>query len=128
MDYIMKKILFVALGAGFLLFGIVAYIQGRPLPKNERIHQAIQQHNPYYLEKRFGGLQIRNKLDKEFKEKPTNADVFLRLDQLEQTWAKTHLNLDGSTLIIHDENGTQLSTVELKTPDEKAFVHTFYGL
>jgi hypothetical protein len=124
----MKKILFVALGLGFLLFGIEAYLQGRPTPKNERIHQAVQPYNPYYIEKRFGGLQIRSKMDKEYKEKPKNIEVFHRLEYLEKEWAKTHLTLNGSTLVIHDQEGKELKTIELKTADEKSFVHTFYGL
>jgi hypothetical protein len=124
----MKKILFIALGLGFLLFGVDVYLQGRPTPKNKRIYQAIQPYNPYYLEKRFGGLQIRSKTDKEYKEKPKNIDVFHRLESLEKSWAKTHLTLSGSTLVIRDKAGKTLKKIELKTPDEKRFIHTFYGL
>jgi ATP/ADP translocase len=124
----MKKILFVLLGAGFLFFGIAAYMQSEPAPKSKRVYQAIRHYSPYYLEKRFGGLQIRSKTDKNFKEKPSNMEVFHRLDSLEKTWGKAHLTLKDSALIVHDKNGTQLGTILLKTPDEKAFVHAFYGL
>ncbi len=124
----MKKLLFIALSAGFLIFALAAYMQSRPTPKNARIYQALKAYSPYYLEKRFGGLQIRSKTDKGFKEKPTNMEVFHRLEALEKAWGKKHLNLQGSHLIIHDLNGTQLGVIELKTPDEKAFVHTYYGL
>jgi len=124
----MKKILFFALSAAFLVFALSAYMQSRPAAKNKRVYQALKAYSPYYLEKRFGGLQIRSRTDKDFKEKPDNAQVFHRLEALEKSWGKKHLNLQGSQLIIHDLNGTQLGVIELKTPDEKAFVHTYYGL
>ena len=124
----MKKILFIALSVAFLVFALAAYMQSRPAPKNKRIYHALKAYSPYYLEKRFGGLQIRSKADKEFKEKPTNMEVFHRLESLEKAWGKKHLRLENSHLIVHDLNGTQQGVIELKTPDEKAFVHTYYGL
>ncbi len=124
----MKKILFLALSAGFLIFGFSAYMQSQGSAKNKRVYQAIHPYSPYYLEKRFGGLQIRKKGDETFKEKPSNMEVFHRYDALEKTWGKQHLILTGSTLTIHDDNGTTLGTLTLKTADEKQFVHTFYGL
>ncbi len=124
----MKKILFAALAAGFLFFGLSAYVQSQAEPKNKRIYQALRPYSPYYLEKRFGGLQIRSKLDENFKEKPDNMQLYHRLDQLEKAWGKTHLHLEGTRLSILDDNGTQQGVLELKTPDEQAFVHSFYGL
>jgi len=124
----MKKILFLALSAGFLIFGFSAYMQSQGSAKNKRVYQAIHPFSPYYLEKRFGGLQIRKKGDETFKEKPSNMEVFHRMDALEKAWGKTHLTLTGSTLTVHDNNGTTLETLTLKTPNEKQFVHTFYGL
>jgi len=124
----MKKILFLALSAGFLIFGFSAYMQSQGSAKNKRVYQAIHPFSPYYLEKRFGGLQIRKKGDENFKEKPTNMEVFHQMDSLEKAWGKTHLSLTGDTLTVHDNNGTTLKTLTLKTADEKQFVHTFYGL
>ena len=124
----MKKILFIALSVAFLVFALAAYMQSRPAPKNKRIYQAVRHYSPYYLEKRLGGLQIRSKTDKEYKEKPDNMEVFHRFEALEKRWAKTHLSLHGSQLIVHDTNRTQVGVIELKTPEEKAFVHTYYGL
>jgi len=124
----MKKILFIALAAGFIFFGFSAYMQSQASPKNKRVYQAVHHFSPWYLEKRFGGLQIRSKADKDFKEKPSNMEVFHRFDDLEKKWAKTHLKLQNSTLVIRDKNGTTLGTVPLKTDKEKQFVHTFYGL
>ncbi len=124
----MKRILFAALAAGFLFLGFSAYMQSRGVPKNKRIYRAVHVYSPYYLEKRFGGLQIRTKTDKTFKEKPSNMAVFHRLDQLEKTWAAQHLKRNGSTLTVHDKTGKTLGKIQLKTPDETAFVHQFYGL
>jgi len=124
----MKKILFIALSAGFLFFGFAAYMQSKASPKNKRIYQAVHRFSPYYLEKRFGGLQIRSKTNKDFKEKPSNMEVFHRFDDLEKKWAKTHLKLNNGAIVIRDSNGTPLGTIPLKTDKEKQFVHTFYGL
>ena len=124
----MKKILFFALSVGFLIFGFSAYMQSQGTAKNKRVYQTVHRYSPYYLEKRFGGLQIRKKGEEDFKEKPSNMEVFHRYDALEKTWGKKHLILTGNTLAIHDDNGTILKTLTLKTPDEKRFVHTFYGL
>jgi len=124
----MKKILFIALAIGFILFGIDAYIQSKPTPKNERIYQEVKEFSPYYLDKRFGGLQIMSKTDKEFKEKPSNMEVFHRLEYLEKKWGKTHLKLENGVLVIHGDTGEVLKSVTLKSKDEIQFVHTFYGI
>jgi len=124
----MKKILFIALSIGFILFGVDAYIQSRPTPKNTRIYQEIKKFSPYYLDKRFGGLQIMSKADKEFKEKPSNMQVFHRLEFLEKKWGKDHLKIENGVLIIHDKKGEVLKSITLKNEDEKQFVHTFYGI
>jgi hypothetical protein len=124
----MKKALFIALSAAFLIFGLSAYIQSRPVPKNPRIYHALKPYMPYYLEKRFGGLQIRSKTDKTFKEKPDNIKVFHRLEALEKEWGKQHLRLENDILVVHDDNGTVVTKVPIRTPDEATFVHTYYGI
>jgi len=124
----MKKVLFIALGIGFILFGVSAYLQSKPTQKNERVYKIVQQYSPYYLDKRFGGLQIMNREDKAFKEKPDNMEVFHRLEALEKQWGKKHLLLDGTTLSIRDNNGSMIKTILLKTSKEIHFVQTYYGL
>jgi hypothetical protein len=124
----MKKIVFVALAIGFILFGVDAYLQSRPAPKNERIYKEIKQFSPYYLDKRFGGLQIMSKADKEFKEKPSNMEVFHRLEYLEKKWGSTHLKLESDVLIIHNNAGEILKKMTLQNEDEIQFIHTFYGI
>jgi hypothetical protein len=124
----MKKILFIALGLGFLFFGVSAYLQSKPAPKNERIYQLIKPYSPYYLDKRFGGLQIMSKEDKEFKEKPNNMEVFHRLEALEKKWGKSHLVLQGESLNIKDNNNSVSKTIPLENQKELDFIHAFYGI
>ena len=71
-----KKYLPVALVLGFILFGLDAFFQSKPSSKNKRIYKTVQKYSPYYLDKRFGGLQIMSKEDPEFKEKPNNMTLF----------------------------------------------------
>lgn len=124
----MKKFLPVAIILGFFLFGLDAFFQSRPSEKNERVYKTIQTYSPYYLDKRFGGLQIMSKEDPEFKEKPTNATLFTEFSRLEKEWAKTHLKIEQNTLIILDNNGTQVSSLLLQSIKELDFVHSYYGI
>ena len=123
-----RKYLPIALVMGFFLFGLDAFFQSRPSAKNERVYNTIQQYSPYYLDKRFGGLQIMSKEDPDFKEKPTNMTLFNEFSRLEKEWAKTHLKLDNSNLIILDNNSTQISSLPLHTIEELDFVHEYYGI
>ena len=69
-----------------------------------------------------------SKEDPEFKENPDNMALFKRLDDLEKAWAQKHLKVEKNTLIILDNNGTQLSTLPLNTQEEINFTHMFYGI
>jgi len=124
----LKKYLPLALVLGFFVFGLDAFFQSRPDAKNERVYKTVQQYSPYYLDKRFGGLQIMSKEDPDFKEKPTNMTLFNEFSRLEKEWAKTHLKLDNSNLIILDNNSTQISSLLLHTIEELDFVHNYYGI
>ena len=119
---------FVALGIAFLLFGFSAYKESIPEPKNDRVYKEIKKYSPYYIDKRFGGLRILSKEDEEFKEKPTNMQVFHRLDKLEKDWGKAHLKLSSNNLIIVDNNGSEVANIELKNKDEIKFINIFYGI
>jgi len=123
-----NKFLPIALLLGFLLFGLDAFMQSKPTHKNERVYKTVQQYSPYYLDKRFGGLQIMNKEDPEFKEKPTNMTIFKEFQRLEKAWGKKHLELKDQTLVIYDNNGSEITKLPLKTKDELDFVHSYYGL
>ena len=63
----MQKYLFMAIGLALILMSVIAFQEGKPTPKAP-IYQEIQKYSPYYLDKRFGGLQIMSKIDKDFKE------------------------------------------------------------
>ena len=65
----MKKYLPIALMLGFFFVGFTIFITAKPTPKAP-IYKTISKYSPYYLEKRFGGLEILNKENKKFKEKP----------------------------------------------------------
>jgi len=124
----MKKYLPLALFLAFLVFGLDAFFQSKPSAKNKRVYKTVQQYSPYYLEKRFGGLEILNKEDKEFKEKPNNMTLFKEFGRLEKEWGKTHLKLNGNTLVISDNNGTTVAELSLQNKEELDFVHSYYGL
>ena len=124
----LKKYLPFALILAFLAIAISAFIQSKPSHKNERVYTTVKKYSPYYTDQRIGGIQIMSKEDSEFKEKPDNMVLFKRLDELEKAWAQKHLKVEKNTLIILDNNGTQLSTLPLNTEEEINFTHTFYGI
>ena len=123
----MKKYLVIALGIGFSLLTINAFIASKPSAKAP-IYKSIKVYSPYYLDKRFGGLQIMSKLDPEFKEKPDNMEVFHRLEFLEKEWGKTHLKVVNNQLEVMDNNASTIATIPLSTPNNSSFVHSFYGI
>ncbi len=123
-----SKYLPFALFAAFLMLGLSAFFQSKPTAKDARVYKAVQQYSPYYLEKRFGGLEIRNKTDPEFKEKPDNMTLFKEFEHLEYKWGKKHLRLEGMTLLILDDNGTVQSKLPLKDKKELDFVRHYYGV
>jgi len=123
-----RKFLLPAFFFGFVFIGLIAFMESKPSTKNQRVYTTVQQFSPYVLEKRFGGLQIVNKEDPEFKEKPNNMTIFKEFERLEKAWGKKHLQLSENQLLILDENGTTLHTLPLQTKEEVAFVHTYYGI
>jgi ribosomal protein L36 len=123
-----RKLLLPALFLGFLFIGLIAFMQSRPSHKNARVYTTVKKFSPYVLEKRFGGLEIINKEDPEFKEKPNNMTLFKEFERLERAWGKKHLKLKGDLLIINDNNGSTLHTLPLQNKDEIEFVHRYYGI
>ncbi len=123
----MQKYLFMAIGLGLILMSIIAFQEGKPSPKAP-IYKEVQEYSPYYLDKRFGGLQIMNREDESFKEKPTNIEVFHRLEYLEKTWGQTHLKIKEHQLIVLDNNGTDLATIPINTEQDAHFIHSYYGI
>lgn len=124
----MKKILPIIVIFAFLLFGLDTFLQSRPDQKNERVYKTIQTYSPYYLDKRFGGLQILSKENADFKEKPTNASLFREFSRLEKEWGKQHLKVENNTLIIFDNTQSQQFSLPLQSKDEREFILNYYGL
>jgi len=123
----MKKYLVVALGLAFAFLAITALIEAKPTTKAP-IYSSIQNYSPYYIEKRFGGLEIRNKEDKEFMEKPNNMQVFHHFESLEKAWGQKHLKIIGDELIINDNNNTLIKKLPISTSVDKNFIHTYFGI
>ena len=123
----MQKYLFMAIGLGLILMSIIAFQQGKPSTKAP-IYKEVKKYSPYYLDKRFGGLQIMSKIDIEFKEKPKNIELFSRLDDLEGTWGKGHLKIVKKQLTVLDDNGTVTATIPINSQEDNNFLHTFYGI
>ena len=123
----MKSYLPFAFLVVFLLLGLDAYINSKPAQKAP-IYKQIKEFSPYYLEKRFGGLEIRSKENKEFKEKPSNMEVFHRLEALERDWGKKHLKLENSVLYIYDTNKKVVKKLDIKSKEDLSFIHRFYGI
>ena len=123
----MQKYLFMAISLALLLMAVMAFQQAKPTPKAP-IYKEVKKYSPYYLDKRFGGLQIMNKEDEKFKEKPDNIEVFHRLEYLEKEWAKTHLKLVENQVIISDNNGTEVIKLPITTKEDSSFMHSFYGI
>ena len=111
----------------FAFMGIVAIKQALPEAKEERIYNAIMVYSPYVFEKRIGGLTIINKVTGE-KEKPSNADVMHRFDELNELWGKKHFAVQGNTLLISNDNNASLQKVLITTNKERLFIKSFYGI
>lgn len=122
-----SKFLLPALMIGFFLFGLSAFLQSKPSHKNARVYKAVQHYSPYYLEKRFGGLEILSKTDPDFKEKPDNMALFKEFERLERDWGQQHLVIQGSNLLITDQNGT-VHTLPIQNREEYRFIERYYGV
>jgi len=122
----LQKYLPIALFSAFLLFGLSAFIESKPTPKQSRIYTFVSSYSPYYLEKRFGGLEIRSKEDSAFKLKPSNQALFHTFERLEKQWGKEHLRIQDKTLELYDNQHHLKATLPLKTEEELTFLHNYY--
>ncbi len=124
----MKDYLVLVLGVGFLLLAFNAYQDAKPTTK-AAIYKEIKKYSPYYLDKRFGGLEILNREDRDFKEKPNNMEIFHRFEKLEKEWGKKHLqiDIDNNSLKIVDKNLT-IKIIPFKSKRDIEFIHKYYGI
>ena len=107
---------------------IVAFIMGRPDYRDARVYPIIKEYEPFIIKNSFTGLKIYRKDNPSFKEEPDAKNFYPRLKELERTWAKEHLKLDGKRLIILDKNGTKIKEIELKNQKELNFIINYYGV
>ena len=98
-----------------------------PEQKEERIYTAIKVYSPYKLEKRIGGLTIIDSRDGR-KEKPSPAEVYWRLDELEKEWAVKHLRLENSEVVVIGDNNQSIVNIHIENEKEMSFVKSFYGI
>ena len=114
---------------GILIFLTVsAFIMGRPSHRDKRIYPIVRQYAPFVIENGLGGLKIKRKDNPDFKEEPDAVNFYHRLNELERTWAKSHLRVNNNRLQILDNNGSVVKEVELKSDSERKFVKDYYGV
>ena len=122
-----KRVLIFTVLAAFLIMGGISMKRAMPEPKVERIYLIVKSYSPYQLEKRIGGLIIRDSRDEEFKEKPSSAEVLHRMDELDKAWFKGRLAIENSDIIITQEDNTTVK-IFMETPKERAFIKSFFGI
>ncbi len=123
-----KRFLPWALAILFFGFGISAFLESKPSPKNEHIYSFVKTYSPYYLDKRFGGIQIKNKEDPDFKEIPSNTMLFKQFESLEKAWGQKHLKITGDTLTVLDNNGSTVGSLPISNKEERSFLSSYYGI
>ena len=122
-----KKWLVFGVVFAFLVMGFLSMKRAMPEHKEMHIYKEIKLYSPYYFEKTIGGLAIIDKRDN-FKENPSAADVMHRMDELDKKWGQKHLRVEKSDLIIMGDNNQTVVKIFIKTPEERNFLHDFYGL
>ncbi len=122
-----SKYLGIALGLGFLMLAFVAFIKSQPQSRDKEVYQQLKQYIPYKIEKKIGGLRIRNTKTDE-KIEPSNMEVYHVLDNLEKDWGEKHLKRDGDTLTILNDKNQTIGTITLQNDHQRAYIHNFFGL
>jgi hypothetical protein len=122
-----KNLALALVGLVFFLT-TVAFILGKPKPKDKRLYPIIKKYMPFKVENGLGGLKILRKDDPSFKEEPDAVNFYHTLQALEQEWAKKHLKISNNKLKILDENGKTIKEIELKNKKEFEFIHKYFGV
>jgi hypothetical protein len=122
-----KKGLFWGVLFAFLVMGFVAVQRAMPPQKEDRIYKAVKVYSPYTFEERIGGLTIVDKRDGT-KEKPSAADVLLRMDELDKKWGHAHLKIDKDELFVLGDNNQSVATIFIENQKEKKWLKNFFGI
>ena len=123
----LKKLIGIGLVIGFFILGALAMQRAMPEAKSKRIYEQIKLYSPYTFEKYIGGLAIVDKRDGS-KEKPSSAEVLLRMDELDKAWGKEHLFVDKNILHVTNDKNDTVATILIKNEQERQFLHRFFGI
>jgi len=127
MNPLIKKSLIFGFLTAFLILGVVTLNRSMPGSKETRIYNLIKPYSPYTLEKYLGGVAIiNNKTGK--KEKPSAAETFHRLDEVEKEWGHTHLKIVENDLIIMSDDGHEITKILIDGEKEYQWLKSFYGI
>ena len=127
MSKMTSNLLLLGFFIGFLIIGGLSMKDSMPADKDKRVYAAMKPYMPYELEKRIGGFYIVTKMTGD-KEKPPATEVMIRLDELEKEWGKTHLKLEGQTLVILDDKSKVVKKLELNDHLEVKWIKDFFGI
>ena len=122
-----SRYLGIALGLGFFLLALTAFLNSQPESRNKRVYHLLKPYIPYKIEKKMSGLRIRDIRTGE-KIEPSNTDFYHVLDNLEKDWGEKHLRLEGTTLYVLDDQNKTLTTIQLQNDKELAYIHNFFGI
>ncbi|BDY13651.1 hypothetical protein [Hydrogenimonas cancrithermarum] len=118
-----KKIVYFLMFV-FAFLSISALIVNMPEKKDAQVIEKLAPYFPYEITKTIGGLDLIDKRSGE-KLKLDNAKVFLAYDDYLKKWGKTHLKIEGNRLVILDDSGTPVDSMEL-TPNQRSFIQKFF--
>lgn len=111
----------------FLVVGFSTMQRSMPAAKEKRIYDELKVYIPYKLEKKVGGLAIVDTRTGE-KEKPSAAEVMLRYDELQANWGSEHLEIINNDVHILGDNNQSIVKIFIETPEERAFLKSFFGI
>jgi len=122
----MRRYLPLAFLVAFFLVSYSAFINAKGERKSN-IYADIKKYSPYYFEKSLSGLVIKSKENNDFKEKPSNMQVFHEMDRLQKEWGRKHLKIENNKLVIFNKERI-IKKIPIKDKKDLNFLHSFYGL
>ncbi len=111
----------------FLVVGFSTMQRSMPAAKEKRIYDILKVYIPYKLEKKVGGLAIIDTRDGS-KEKPSAAEVMLRLDEVQGQWGNQYLRVEGTQLLVLGEDNNTITKIFIETQQERDFLKSFFGI
>ena len=118
-----KKIVYLLMFI-FAFLSISALIVNMPEKKDAQVIEKLAPYFPYKITKTIGGLDLIDKRSGK-KLKLDNAKIFLAYDDYLKKWGKSHLKIEGNRLVILNDGGTPIDSMEL-TPKQRSFIQKFF--